>query len=184
MNNNKPTNNKKQKFKREALMYIDSLYNMSLNIAKNPQEAKDIVQETYYTAFKFLHHFNEKTDLKTWLFKMLNNVYITLYRKRIKEPKMIEYEKSEPFINLIQQYNDIDITHVEKNNPLNKLSSDDVASALHRLPYEYKIVVLLSDLEGFSYEDIADILECSIQTVRSRLSKGRRMLQEIFSTVH
>ena len=175
--NNKLSNNKKQEFKREALLYLDPLYNLSLKITRNPEEAKDLVQETYYIAYRLLHHFQQGTSLKAWLFKILSNSFLTLYPKRVKEPKIIEYENVERFIDLMQEDNDSNIAHVEEDNFINKFSTDDVASALNQLPYDFKIAILLSDMEGFSYKEIADILECPIQTVRMRISNGRKILQ-------
>ena len=148
--NNKLSNNKKQKFKREALLYLDALYNLSLNITRNPEEAKDLVQWTYYTAYKLLHHFQEGTSLKAWLFKILSNLFITLYPKRVKESKIIEYENVEQSINFMQEDNDSNIDHIEEDNFVNKFSSDDVASALNQLPYDFKIAILLSLLCRFT----------------------------------
>jgi len=175
---NKIDNDKKKKFEKEAMIYLDSLYNLSLNITRNPNDAKDLVQETYYKAYKFYYQFQEGTSLKAWLFKILKNTFINLYRKKVKEPEKVDYEKVEPFISLLQD-NNSDVTNIEENILLNKFLSDDVTSALNKLPDDFKTVVLLSDLEGFSYKEISEIMDCPIGTVRSRLSRGRRMLQKI-----
>lgn len=175
---NKNDDGKKKKFEKEAMIYLDSLYNLSLSLTRNPNDAKDLVQETYYKAYKFYYQFQEGTSLKAWLFKILKNTFINLYRKKVKEPEKVDYEKVEPFISLLQD-NDGDITNIEENILLNKFLSDDVTSALNKLPDDFKTVVLLSDLEGFSYKEIAEIMDCPIGTVRSRLSRGRRMLQKI-----
>ncbi len=175
---NKIDNDKKKKFEKEAMIYLDSLYNLSLNLTRNPNDAKDLVQETYYKAYKFYYQFQEGTSLKAWLFKILKNTFINLYRKKVKEPEKVDYEKVEPFISLLQD-NNSDVTNIEENILLNKFLSDDVTSALEKLPDDFKTVVLLSDLEGFSYKEISEIMDCPIGTVRSRLSRGRRMLQKI-----
>jgi RNA polymerase sigma-70 factor (ECF subfamily) len=175
---NKNDNDKKKKFEKEAMIYLDSLYNLSLNLTRNPNDAKDLLQETYYKAYKFYHQFQEGTSLKAWLFKILKNTFINLYRKKVKEPEKVDYEKVEPFISLLQD-NNSDVTNIEENILLNKFLSDDVTSALNKLPDDFKTVVLLSDLEGFSYKEISEIMDCPIGTVRSRLSRGRRMLQKI-----
>jgi RNA polymerase sigma-70 factor (ECF subfamily) len=175
---NKIDNDKKKKFEKEAMIYLDSLYNLSLNLTRNPNDAKDLVQETYYKAYKFYYQFQEGTSLKAWLFKILKNTFINLYRKKVKEPEKVDYEKVEPFISLLQD-NNSDVTNIEENILLNKFLSDDVTSALNKLPDDFKTVVLLSDLEGFSYKEISEIMDCPIGTVRSRLSRGRRMLQKI-----
>ena len=176
--NNNSGNNKKEKFEKEALGHIDSLYNLSLYLTRNSDNAKDLVQETYYKAYKFFHQFQEGTSIKAWLFKILKNTFINLYRKKVREPEIIDYEKVESFIGLIKD-NNFDFAHLEEDNLLNKFLSDDVVSALNQLPDDFKIVVLLSDVEGLSYKEIADIMECPIGTIRSRLSRARKMLQKI-----
>lgn len=176
--NNNSGDNKKGRFEKEALMHIDSLYNLSLYLTKNSDDAKDLVQETYYKAYKFFHQFQEGTSIKAWLFKILKNTFINFYRKRVREPEIIDYEKVESFIGLIKN-NNFDFAHLEEDNLLNKFLSDDVVSALSQLPDDFKVVILLSDVEGLSYKEIADIMECPIGTVRSRLSRARKMLQKI-----
>jgi len=176
--NNNSGDNKKGRFEKEALTHIDSLYNLSLYLTKNSDDAKDLVQETYYKAYKFFHQFQKGTSIKAWLFKILKNTFINLYRKRIREPEIVDYEKVESFIGLIKN-NNFDFARLEENNLLNKFLSDDVVSALSQLPDDFKIVILLSDVEGLSYKEIADIMECPIGTVRSRLSRARKMLQKI-----
>jgi len=176
--NNNSGNNKKGRFEKEALTHIDSQYNLSSYLTKNSDDAKDLVQETYYKAYKFFHQFQEGTSIKAWLFKILKNTFINLYRKKFIEHEIIDYEKVESFIGLIKDDN-FDFAHLEEDNLLNKFLSDDVVSALNQLPDDFKIVVLLSDVEGLSYKEIADIMECPIGTIRSRLSRARKMLQKI-----
>lgn len=176
--NNNSGDNKKGRFEKEALTHIDSLYNLSLYLTKNSDDAKDLVQETYYKAYKFFHQFQEGTSIKAWLFKILKNTFINFYRKRVREPEIIDYEKVESFIGLVKN-NNFDFAHLEEDNLLNKFLSDDVVSALSQLPDDFKIVILLSDVEGLSYKEIADIMECPIGTVRSRLSRARKILQKI-----
>jgi len=176
--NSKSGNDKKGRFEKEALTHIDSLYSLSLYLVKNPDDAKDLVQETYYKAYKFFHQFQEGTSIKAWLFKILKNTFINMYRKKVRQPEIIDYEKVESFIGLIKD-NNLDFEHFEEDNILNKFLSDDVISALNQLPDDFKIVVLLSDVEGLSYKEIADIMDCPIGTVRSRLSRARKMLQKI-----
>ena len=176
--NNTPGNDRRGRFEKEALIHIDSLYNLSLYLTKNPDDAKDLVQETYYRAYKFFHQFQEGTSIKAWLFKILKNTFINLYRKKVREPEIIDYEKVEPFIALMKDDN-FNIAHLEEDNILNKFLSDDVVSALNQLPDDFKMVVLLSDFEELPYKEIADIMECPVGTVRSRLSRARKMLQKI-----
>ncbi len=174
---NSSANNKKERFEKVALTHIDSMYNLSLSFTRNEDTAKDLVQETFFKAYKFFHQFQEGTSIKAWLYKILKNTYINYYRKRVREPEIVNYETVEPFIDLIKDDNN-DIANLEENNLFKKFLSDEVTSALNELPDDFKIVVLLSDLEGFSYKEIADVMNCPVGTVRSRLSRGRRMLQK------
>ena len=171
-------NSKKERFEAEALLHLDSLYNMSLKLTRNEEDAKDLVQETFYKAYKFYHQFQQGTSIKAWLFKILKNSYINIYRKKVRQPEMIEYDKVEPFISLIKEDKKDGKEGIE-DKVLDKLLDDEVTSALGKLPDEFRMVVLLSDLEGLSYQEISDSMECPIGTVRSRLSRGRRMLQKV-----
>lgn len=175
---NKNGNSKKKRFEAEALLHLNALYSMSLKLTRNEEDAKDLVQETYFKAYKFFHQFQQGTSIKAWLYKILKNSYINVYRKKVRQPEMIEYDKVEPFISLIQDDNKETKEKIEKKI-LDKLLDDEITSALNKLPDEFRIVVLLSDMEGLSYKEISDIMECPIGTVRSRLSRGRKMLQKV-----
>lgn len=171
-------NGKKERFEAEALLHLNSLYNMSLRLTRNEEDAKDLVQETFYKAYKFFHQFQQGTSIKAWLFKILKNSYINVYRKKVRQPEMIEYDKVAPFISLIKDDKNDNKEEIEKK-VLDKLLDDEITAALNKLPDEFRMVVLLSDLEGLSYKEISDIMECPIGTVRSRLSRGRRILQKV-----
>ncbi len=171
-------NGKKERFEAEALLHLNSLYNMSLRLTRNEEDAKDLVQETFYKAYKFFHQFQQGTSIKAWLFKILKNSYINVYRKKVRQPEMIEYDKVAPFISLIKDDRNDNKEEIEAK-VLDKLLDDEITAALNKLPDEFRMVVLLSDLEGLSYKEISDIMECPIGTVRSRLSRGRRMLQKV-----
>ncbi|MCK4966052.1 sigma-70 family RNA polymerase sigma factor [bacterium] len=177
MDNNNGSS-KKERFEAEALLHLNSLYNMSLRLTRNEDDAKDLVQETFYKAYKFFHQFQQGTSIKAWLFKILKNSYINVYRKKVRQPEMIEYDKVAPFISLIKDDRNDNKEEIEAK-VLDKLLDDEITAALNKLPDEFRMVVLLSDLEGLSYKEISDIMECPIGTVRSRLSRGRRMLQKV-----
>ena len=174
MNDDSKKSNK-ERFEKEALMHMDLLYNLSLSLTRNPDDAKDLVQETYFKAYKFFHQYQEGTNIKAWLFKILRNSFVNIYRKKVREPELVVYEKVEPFINLIRSGNNSDMSDKAVSD---KFLSDEVTSALNQLPDDFKEVVLLSDLEGLSYKEIAQVVDCPVGTVRSRLSRGRRMLQK------
>jgi len=175
--NNKDKKKRRELFEREALKHIDILYNFALKLSHNKEDAKDLVQETYLKAYRFFDQFREGTSSKAWLFKILRNTFINQYRKKEREPKMVDFNAVSPFLELIKK-NDDGVTS-ENQEKLENFLSDDVNSALKKLSDDFRTIVLLSDLEGFSYEEIAQIMNCPIGTVRSRLSRGRKILQNL-----
>jgi RNA polymerase sigma-70 factor (ECF subfamily) len=164
----------------EALSYMEALYNTALRMTRNEHDAEDLVQDTYLKAFRFCHRFEPGTNLKAWLFKILTNTFINRYRKKKKEPKFTQYDESNPFF-LYEKLADRKAGPPSPENggyALEDLVEDEVVQALEELPSDFRIAVLLSDLEGFSYQEIADIVGCPLGTVRSRLFRGRRLLQQ------
>lgn len=158
---------------------MDVLYNTALRMTRDEHDAEDLVQDTYLKAFRFCHRFEPGSNLKAWLFKILTNTFINKYRKKKKEPKFIPYDESNPFL-LYEKLAD------QREGPplserggklLENLVEDEVIRALEELPSDFRIAVLLADLEGFSYQEIADMVGCPLGTVRSRLFRGRRLLQ-------
>ena len=139
------------------------------------QDADDLLQDTYLRAFRFYHKFQKGTNCKAWLFKIMKNCYINKYRKNIKEPAKVDYEDVQNFYDSIR--NDV----VEPNNLENKVYSnlldDELMNAITSLQDDYKTAVILCDLEGLSYEEIAEFLVIPIGTVRSRIHRARKMLQ-------
>lgn len=165
---------KKTEFEELALPHIDSLYNFALKLTGNAHEAEDLVQETYLRAYKFFHKYKKDTYIKAWLFSILRNTFINVYRKKKREPEKVDFHRVEQFIEQI-----IDRNLLKDNassDLLENILDDEVKSALDNLPEEFKTVILLSDVDGFSYKEIADIINCPIGTVMSRLYRGRKML--------
>ena len=169
---------KRVDFEREALGHIDILFNTAVQMTGNHADAEDLVQETCMKAFKFFHKFKQGTNCKAWLFKIMKNIFINNFRKRARMPARVSFEDVEKFLPDTEHRPDIDITDPHQEHLLDELLEDDVKRALDALPFEYKLVVVLSDIEEFSYQEIADIMECPIGTVRSRLSRARKMLQK------
>lgn len=165
---------KRKEFEEVALPYINSLYHMALRMTRNTQDAEDLVQETYLKAYRFFHRFQKGTNCKAWLFKILNNTYINSYRKRVKEPK-IESISDNPFYETPETILDVE------EELIKRITQQEIKEALGKLPEEFRSVVILSDLEGFSYKEISEILDCPIGTVMSRLHRGRSRLKEILS---
>lgn len=162
-------------FEREALPHMDALYNFALRMTSDPDEADDLLQETYLKAYRFFDKFEQGTNCKAWLFRIMKNSFINIYRRTSKEPAKVDYNDVEEFYHTIRAES-TDANDLEEKIFSNILD-DDVSTALETLPEEFRTVVILCDIEGFTYEEIADFVECPIGTVRSRLHRGRKMLR-------
>jgi RNA polymerase sigma-70 factor (ECF subfamily) len=163
--------------KDDILAHIDALYRSALYLVKNKHNADDLVQEVYLRAFKFLREDKEISNEKAWLFKILINIFINQYRKEKKEPSLVDFDSIESFHESIEE--EVLMTPITENKAeLDKLLNDDVKKALEGLPGDFRMVILLSTVEGFSYKEISDIVNCPIGTVMSRIYRGRRMLKE------
>ncbi len=167
------------RLEQEALEHIDALYRTALRMTRNASDAEDLVQEVYLRAFRSLHQFAEGTNLRAWLFRILTNTYINEYRRRQRRPASASLDGIEEFY-LYDHLVDSGVQpNVERPDDivLGKLSVDSVIGAIEELPEEFRQVVLLADVEGFSYRDIASIVDIPIGTVMSRLYRARRRLQ-------
>src|SRR3954464_10977289 len=163
-------------FEKAAMPYVDSLYNTAYRMTRNSEDAEDLVQETYLKAYKYYDKFEEGTNLKAWLFKILKNTFINSYRKKQQTPPKADFaDIEESFENPVRD--DSGQARNPEEELLEKVLDEDVQHAIEELPHDYRMVVLLADLEGFSYKEIADILEVPVGTVMSRLYRGRRLLE-------
>ncbi|MFA6234782.1 MAG: sigma-70 family RNA polymerase sigma factor [Bacteroidota bacterium] len=162
-------------FEREALPHMDALYNFALRMTSDPDEADDLLQETFLKAYRFFDKFEQGTNCKAWLFRIMKNSFINIYRRTSKEPDKVDYNDVEDFYHSIRAES-TDPNDLEERIFSNILD-DDVSTALESLPEDFRTVVILCDIEGFTYEEIADFVECPIGTVRSRLHRGRKMLR-------
>lgn len=171
---------KKREFEETALPYMHSLYNAALRMAKLRQEAEGLVQDTYLLAYKGFDSFQRGTNCKAWLFKILRNLFINKYRKDVRLPDTIQYEEIENFylFNQVASNRDLYLDLSKEPNRLKELIGKEVNAALEDLPVEFKEVVILSDIEGFTYEEISQITEVPIGTVKSRLNRARGYLQK------
>ncbi|HXT23135.1 MAG TPA: sigma-70 family RNA polymerase sigma factor [Thermoanaerobaculia bacterium] len=165
-------------FEAAAMPYLDPLYNAAYRMARNPQDAEDLVQETYLKAYKYYDKFEEGTNLKAWLFKILKNTFINSYRKKQQAPPKADFADIEESFESIVRDDAGQQSLTPEEELLEKVLDEDVQRAIEELPHDYRMVVLLADLEGFSYKEIADILEIPVGTVMSRLYRGRRLLEE------
>lgn len=167
------------RLEQEALEHIDALYRTGLRMTRNATDAEDLVQEVYLRAFRSLHQFTEGTNLRAWLFRILTNTYINEYRRRQRRPTSSSIDDLEEFY-LYDHLIDSNVQPgVERPEDivLSQLSVDSVIDAIEELPEEFRQVVLLADVEGFSYRDIAAIVDIPMGTVMSRLYRARRRLQ-------
>jgi RNA polymerase sigma-70 factor, ECF subfamily len=180
LNNNEDsimTNNfRDEEFIREALPHENALYNYALKIAGNSDDAQDLVQETYYKAYRHFDKFQTGTNSKAWMFMILKNSFINDYRKSKREPYKLDYEQIQNF------YDNVKSDRAQENNLdkefYNDLLDDELTAAIDQLPTKMREVFLLCDLDGNSYEETAELVECPVGTVRSRLHRARHMLQE------
>ncbi|KAA3662931.1 MAG: RNA polymerase subunit sigma [Calditrichaeota bacterium] len=169
----------KRQFENIAFQYMDVLYGTALKMTKDPIEAEDLVQDTYLKAYRFFDKFEEGTNFKAWIFKILTNTFINKYRKKSKQPNQVDFEKVE------FQYSEETVEKSPDNirktdkNLYEKLFDDKINNALDRLSTEFRLVVLLCDVHGFAYKEIAEFADIPIGTVMSRLSRGRKHLQEM-----
>lgn len=161
-------------FEREAVPHMDSLYNYALKMTGDSDDASDLIQETYLKAFRFFDKFEKGTNCKAWLFRIMKNTYINTYRKSTKEPDKVDYEEIENFYENIKASN-TDSAHLEKDI-YDNLLDDDLSEAISSLPEDFRTVVILADIEGFTYDEIADFIDVPVGTVRSRLHRARKML--------
>jgi RNA polymerase sigma-70 factor (ECF subfamily) len=161
-------------FEKEALPHMNALYNFALRMTGDADDADDLVQETYLKAFRFFDKFEKGTNARAWLFRILKNSYINEYRKVKKEPNKVDYNDIENFYENIKS-SDVNSNHLVED-VFNNLLDDEISEAISSLPEDFKTVIILSDIEGFTYEEIADFVDCPIGTVRSRLHRARKML--------
>jgi RNA polymerase sigma-70 factor (ECF subfamily) len=164
-------------FEAAAMPFVDALYNTAYRMTRNSEDAEDLVQETYLKAYRYYDKFEEGTNFKAWLFKIMKNTFINNYRKKQQAPTLSDFaEIEESFENQVSE----DASKQMKNPEdelLENVLDEDVQQALDKLPPDYRMVVLLADLEGFSYKEIAEILDVPVGTVMSRLYRGRRLLE-------
>jgi RNA polymerase sigma-70 factor (ECF subfamily) len=167
-------------FAEQATPFMDSLYAAALRMTRNAADAEDLVQETYLKAYRGFGGFEQGTNLKAWLYRILTNTYINLYRARKRRPDESDLEDVEDLY-LYRRLGGLEAAAAGRSAEdelLDIYTDDEVKEAIESLPEQFRMAVLLADVEGFSYKEIADILEIPIGTVMSRLHRGRKGLQK------
>jgi RNA polymerase sigma-70 factor (ECF subfamily) len=175
----RPSNRTKQEFEGLALAHLDSLYASALRLTKNERDAEDLVQDTCMRAYRFFDKFERGTNIKAWLFRILTNTFINRYRRKVKERSATEGPEQEAVQALFFSQDATEKASNPERYLFDRLLSDDVLRAIDSLPIDFRMVVILADLQEFSYKEIADILACPVGTVMSRLFRGRKLLQKM-----
>ena len=171
-----PTSENPDTFAAEAVGHLDALYAVACKLTRNPSEAEDLVQDTLLKAMRARDQFHAGTNLKAWLFRILTNTFINKYRRRVREHEVADEMVQRGDLGIISESLAESGRDVEETVHFARMS-DSIVRALTALPEEFRLAVLLSDVEEFSYREIADIMDCPVGTVMSRLHRGRRLLQ-------
>ena len=167
-------------FNQEFMPHINSMYNFAYRLTLDADDAKALLQDTYLKAFRFIDSFQKGTNAKAWLFRILKNSFINDYRKKSKEPSKVDYQEVETYYN--SEDVDRQITPDLRVEALRDMIGDEISNALNSLDVDFRTVIILCDLEGFKYDEMAKILDIPIGTVRSRLHRARNLLKEKLST--
>jgi RNA polymerase sigma factor (sigma-70 family) len=169
--------NNEQIFEEELFPHMQALKTFAYHLTYNEEDADDLVQETYLKAHKFIENYDRGTNAKAWLFKILKNAYINEYRKKVKRPQRVDIDEVNSYRDGEEGTSAPAFTDL-RTEIFDQALGDEVSFALHSLPEEFRTVILLCDIEEFSYEEIAKMLELPIGTVRSRLFRARNMLKD------
>jgi RNA polymerase sigma factor (sigma-70 family) len=180
LENIKPRYSEEEKYRvfdKEFMPHIDAMYNFAFRLTNDEDDSNDLLQDTYMKAFRFINSFQEGTNAKAWLFRILKNSFINDYRKKSKEPSKVDYQEVESVYNSTEDA-EFESTSDLRIEAVQDLIGDEVAMALNALPVDFRTVIILCDIEGFTYEEMAKILDIPIGTVRSRLHRARNLLKD------
>lgn len=173
---------RRERFEAEAMPLLDQLYSAALRTTRNAADAEDLVQETYAKAYAAFHQYRPGTNLKAWMYRILTNTYINSYRKRQREPLQSDASDIEDYQLARAESHTSSGGRSAEDVALEHLPDSDVKRALLRIPDEFRLAVYFADVEGYSYKEIAEIMDTPIGTVMSRLHRGRRQLRELLTS--
>lgn len=166
---------KQRDFDEEIIPHMDALHNFALRLTTDVNDAEDLVQDTIVKAYRFFNSYERGTNAKAWMFRILKNSFINNYRKSSKKPSEVDYDE------IASYYESVRAERTETSDleslMFREMMDDDLSNALMRLPEDFRTVVLLCDVEGYTYEEIANMLDVPIGTIRSRLHRGRNLLK-------
>ncbi len=164
-------------FDNEFMVHIDALYNFAYKLTYNEDEAKDLLQDTCMKAFRFINSFERGTNAKAWLFRILKNSFINDYRKKSKNPGMVDYQEVETYYNSDRSEVETQSTPDLRSETVKGMLGDEITNALNSMDIDFRTAIILCDLEGFKYDEMSKILDIPIGTVRSRLHRARNILK-------
>ena len=168
---------KRKSFEAEALPHMEALYRTALRMTKNENDAEDLVQEAYVKAYRFWDSFEPGSNCRAWLFKIMTNIFINEYRSKARSPMSVNVDDLDDNF-LFGQLAVDQTTRNPEQELFSRIFDDDIKKAIESLPDDFRMVVVLAFLEGFSYQEIADIMDLQLGTVKSRLHRGRKLLQK------
>ena len=174
----KNRNKQLSEFEESALVHTDSLFASAVRMTRNPSDAEDLVQDTYVKAYRFYDKFEKGTNMKAWLHRILTNTFINRYRRRVREKELAEAPAEEIMADRFLSVDTMRAFQDPEGTFFDGLMSDEIVAALDKVPVDFRMAVILADVQGFSYKEISDILGCPIGTVMSRLFRGRKILQQ------
>jgi len=182
MSDTQPSPELRQLFEDQALTFMDQLYAAALRMTRNPADAGDLVQETYVKAYAAFKSFEQGTNLKAWLYRILTNTFINSYRKNQRSPYQGTIDELEDWqLGGAESLTQGRTTRSAEAEAIDHLPDSDVKAALQSIPEDFRLAVYLADVEGFSYQEIADIMKTPVGTVMSRLHRGRRLLRDLLA---
>lgn len=172
---------RRQLFQEQALPLMDQLYGAAMRMTRNPADAADLVQETFVKAFAAFGQFQQGTNIKAWLYRILTNTYINIYRKKQRDPYQGTIDELEDWQLGGAESATTTVTRSAEAEAIDRMPASAVKDALQSIPEDFRLAVYLADVEGFAYQEIADIMKTPVGTVMSRLHRGRRLLRDLLA---